>query len=333
MFSNNVKTNNKVCLIGTGNIGAIHARVLYELKSLRAIVDPDKTKIEIANKYKCEFYSNLDIFISDVRLGKFDIDSFVIATPTNLHYATILKVIDLSKNILVEKPLCKDSFESRIILQKLNGNNFSIPPSPLDLSDVRNNYFTVGHIERFNPVVQGLKSNLVKVGKIKSVNITRVGPSPSSLHVLKNGVCIDLLVHDVDLIRYLTSDDFQFSISRKDISFDTNVDYGIDCMVRMKKDGILAHLKCNWATKFKKRQIQIIGEDGELFGDLIHKNAFYQDSSDLKIHDILIDDVEPMKLQHQAFLEKDDSIAISPREALEVIEIVESIKESNFVFH
>ena len=61
-----------------------------------------------------------------------------------------------------------------------------------------------GHIERFNPVVIQLKdSSTTVLGKIYYVETVRSGPFPKRLYGSKDGVVIDLAVHDLDLVPYL----------------------------------------------------------------------------------------------------------------------------------
>jgi len=65
--------------------------------------------------------------------------------------------------------------------------------------------FTVGHIERFNPVVTKIKDFIDNGGlsNIYLINTRRVGPFPKRLLGKVEGVLIDLAVHDFDIINYL----------------------------------------------------------------------------------------------------------------------------------
>ena len=61
----------------------------------------------------------------------------------------------------------------------------------------------VGHIERFNPVVQKLKQlmNQGKLENVTSIIIRRVGIFPPQ--VKDANVIIDLAVHDIDVCNFL----------------------------------------------------------------------------------------------------------------------------------
>ena len=62
----------------------------------------------------------------------------------------------------------------------------------------------VGHIERFNPAIIELKKRLDKndLGEIYKIDVQRIGPFPT--RIADVGVIIDLSVHDIDIIYYLT---------------------------------------------------------------------------------------------------------------------------------
>jgi len=65
----------------------------------------------------------------------------------------------------------------------------------------------VGHIERFNPVVQEMKERIGE-GTVHLIGIVRVG-SPIPSERVDTGVILDLAVHDIDIIRYLTQSEFK----------------------------------------------------------------------------------------------------------------------------
>ena len=63
----------------------------------------------------------------------------------------------------------------------------------------------VGHIERFNPVVQYVKKAIDKKewGELISLSARRVSPYP--VRISDVGVIFDLSIHDLDILCYLSS--------------------------------------------------------------------------------------------------------------------------------
>ena len=95
------------------------------------------------------------------------------------------------KDIFVEKPIAENIQDAELMLQKSKENK---------------TIFTVGHVERFNPVVTKIKSLLKDLGDIYLVNTVRSGPFPKRLYGMHGGVLVDLAVHDADIIAYLIGD-------------------------------------------------------------------------------------------------------------------------------
>ena len=167
----------KVGLIGLGNMGQNHLRVLSMLKNIHVefISDVDKERGEkLAKKYDVRF-------VSDITEAVKNVDSLVIVTPTSTHYEYINKVSDHVKNIFVEKPLVA-TLEETLKTQKL-----------IEEKGLR---VQVGFIERFNPAVIALK-NTIESSKV--INIDFVRTNRVSGRITDVDVIVDLMIHDIDL--------------------------------------------------------------------------------------------------------------------------------------
>lgn len=105
-------TKLKVAVVGAGLLGARHARVLYEQPEteLVAIADVNPARADVAQRYGCKFYSDLDTLL------QFEtVDLVAIATPDHLHRAPTLTALAAGKHVFLEKPLATTREDARAI--------------------------------------------------------------------------------------------------------------------------------------------------------------------------------------------------------------------------
>jgi predicted dehydrogenase len=102
----------KVAVIGAGILGSRHARVFHEQPEaeLVAIVDVNPARVEVAQKYACKFYPDLDAL-----LKLEEVDVIAIATPDHLHRVPVLAALAAGKHVFVEKPLATTREDARAL--------------------------------------------------------------------------------------------------------------------------------------------------------------------------------------------------------------------------
>ncbi|SDN29753.1 Gfo/Idh/MocA family protein [Allokutzneria albata] len=166
-------SNPRIALIGGGQMGSLHARVLAQ--SARAdfvqLIEPRQESGRLlADKYGAAWAPDFD--------GLSNVDAVVIAAATEAHYALAKRVLELGKPLLVEKPLAASYEQSAELVAE---------------SEQRGLPLLCGFLERFNPAVLTAKQF---IGDVVQVNATRHSPFVSRI---KTGVATDLLIHDVDL--------------------------------------------------------------------------------------------------------------------------------------
>ncbi len=235
----------KIALIGLGSMGQNHYRVLQGIENIEicALCDVVKNK-----EYKEPFYTDVDTMLEETKP-----DAAIIVVPTFLHKEVALKCIAHDVHIFIEKPVASSIEDANIIQDALEAKGLKS---------------CVGHVERFNPVVQALKDEL-KDQEIYSVSITRVGPFPP--RIADVGVLTDLSVHDIDLIRFIT----HRNILEKSIFKSRKIHnhHEDNAVLSFKlEDEIVADITTNWLTPFKKRTIEVACKDGYFEADLITQN-------------------------------------------------------------
>src|SRR5262249_25785685 len=93
----------RVALVGSGSMGALHARVIAQSMEaeLPCIIDPDPESGEaLAERWRSRWFPDLDSFRG--------IDALVIASPTGSHVEWAERAVAEDTPVLVEKPISED---------------------------------------------------------------------------------------------------------------------------------------------------------------------------------------------------------------------------------
>ncbi|MGH3439889.1 MAG: Gfo/Idh/MocA family protein [Sciscionella sp.] len=163
----------RIALVGTGAMGALHARVVSQSDraELVKVIEPrEGAGRSIADRYGATWAPSLDTLS--------DVDAVILAAPTPLHHGLALDVLRHDTPLLVEKPVC-DTLECT--------------EEVLAFAAARDLPLMCGLLERYNPAVATALAILDA-----PVHLTAVRHSPYVPRI-KTGVAWDLLVHDVDL--------------------------------------------------------------------------------------------------------------------------------------
>jgi UDP-N-acetylglucosamine 3-dehydrogenase len=235
-------------------------------------------------------------------LGKEEIDAVSVVVPTSKHEEVALEAIDSGKHVLVEKPLAQSAKCAERIVRRANRAGVNL---------------MVGHIERFNPVVGKIKKLIDEgqLGKIVSISAKRVGPYAN----VKNdiGVCLDLAIHDIDVMRFLTNDEVSEVYAKIGNSLCLNEDYA-SILLALRK-GTTGLIETNWLTPTKIRRLDVTGTKGyaeldyitqelHLFGSVLSNN--YSEYENLTMTrgyphmaKMKMEKVEPLKLELEHFIQ------------------------------
>jgi len=298
------KTIIKIGVIGTGVMGRNHVRVLNELGVLTAISDNNiKTLKHISKKHKVK-QAYID---HNEMLKKEDLDGVVIATSTRYHKTLVLDCIKQGVNILVEKPIALKLNDAQEMITKAKKKGI---------------IFTVGHIERFNPVVTKIKKLLKTLGKIDLVNCARVSPYPKRSIAIHEGILIDIGVHDFDIIQYLFGAVSDFHTR---MIFSGKQDIYVKSIFKINKK-IMGSMELSWISPKKERTISIYGKKGMFKGDLLNKELLFYGDTTTKKYSII--NKEPLKLELQHFIDcikHNKKPLVSPEEAMGVLKTVADI--------
>jgi len=258
--SGEVKPRPRAAVIGLGSMGVHHARVYSEMPSvdLVAVADIKQTVADgIAAKYSCTGYGD----VADL-LRNEQVDVASISVPTPHHAETAQQLIDAGVNVLIEKPITTTVDEAQALIEAAKANGVSLG---------------VGHIERFNPVILGLKALLDSgdIGDILQISVQRIGPRPDSDR--GTGVFLDLATHDIDIVRFLTGSEVSTIASLwKNVTASQYEDLGAGLL--SMDDGTLVIITENWVSPTKVREITVTGVHGLLVADTLTQDLFQFDN-------------------------------------------------------
>lgn len=285
----------RVAVIGVGSMGQNHARVYFHNDDVQlvAVADSNKEAVEkVAKKFNTRAYTD---YREMLELEQ--IDAVSIAVPTSLHKTVALAVLEKGKHILLEKPIASTEQEALEIIEAAKRNNVKL---------------MIGHIERFNTAIHELKERLQHgdLGEMYKIDVQRIGPFPG--RVTDVGVIIDLSVHDLDIISYLTESEPDRMYAETQQKLHPHHEDAVTALIRYK-NGVLANLNINYLSPTKVRQLQIFGKKGMFAVNYLDQELyFYENKSyysdnwesvtegDMK--KINIRKKEPLQAEIEAFL-------------------------------
>ena len=171
-----------ILLIGLGNMGKIHKRVIENNSqtNLFGIVDTSfKKKHEKINGV--EYFNEIQLVNLDDGL----IDAVVISSTTRTHYKIAEKFLAKKIPVLLEKPISTEKNEIEDLL---------------NLASAQNTIFRCGLIEIYNPIFNFIKE--LNLNDVISIHVYRHSQPASPDRELDN-VLFDLTLHDISVLGYL----------------------------------------------------------------------------------------------------------------------------------
>ncbi len=176
--SRNLPDPIRVGVIGVGNMGQHHTRVLSRFKDVELVGVSDvnvERGLDTAGKYRIRFFEDYQELLKHV-------DAVCVAVPTRLHHSVGMACLQAGVHILIEKPIAASIAEAESLVNAAAATNCILQ---------------VGHIERFNPAFQELHK-VLKTEELLALEARRM--SPYSQRANDVSVVLDLMIHDIDLL-------------------------------------------------------------------------------------------------------------------------------------
>ncbi len=253
----------KVAVVGTGAMGANHARVYQTMPEVQlvAVVDADQTlAAEVARLHQATPYGAVGEMLARERP-----DAVSVAVPTQSHFAIANDLLEAGCHVLVEKPIAATVDESLKLIAT---------------AEAMSRVLMVGHIERFNPAIIELKRRLTagELGRIFEIRARRLGPFPKRIRDV--GVIVDLATHDLDVMRYLTGSEAIRVYAETKREVHTSREDLFSGLVRFADD-TLGVMEINWLTPTKVRELSVTGERGMFHADYLTQDLYFFQNAEL----------------------------------------------------
>ncbi|MHA7281690.1 Gfo/Idh/MocA family oxidoreductase [Arthrobacter sp. TMS2-4] len=248
----------RVGLIGLGMMGRHHARALREVDGLELVA--------VADAYgdPHNVGGRLPLCGSIEELIDQGIDMAVCAVPTGLHEAVGLTLAAAGVHTLVEKPIADTVDAGRRLVEAFESAGL---------------VGAVGHIERFNPALQSLRSRLEAgdLGEVYQIATRRQGPFPA--RIADVGVVKDLGTHDIDLTSWLAQSPFTSVSARTSTRSGRPHEDMVTASGQLENGVITSHL-VNWLSPMKERLTVVTGEKGAFVADTLTADlTFYENGT------------------------------------------------------
>jgi len=293
-------------VIGVGSMGRNHVRVYSELKGVGDVYLYDPVA-ENANRAK--EYANICPSLEDLLNNA---EAVSICVPTKYHFQVAKQAIEKGIHCLIEKPLTLSIEDGEELLSLLTRTQLTVG---------------VGHIERFNPIVEEIKKI---ADKPAYVEIKR--HNPTSSRITDATVVEDLMIHDIDIIFNELFPDQNYKIYSAGTR---NL-----CEALVVFENCVVALSASRMSSKKFRTIYLEEEEFTAEGDFMAQDVYIyrkpgiygQDNERYTqeniIEKVLVNKVEPLKVELKSFVDcakRGRQFAVTPKDALKNLKVCQMI--------
>ncbi len=182
----------KLLLLGAGRIGQVHARNVLASGAARlvGVVDVNRAAAEaLAEATGARVFDS-----ADAALDTADVQGVMICTSTDTHVDMILKAAARTLPVFCEKPV--DLAMAKVQRCLAEVKSAGVP-------------LLMGFNRRFDPSFKSLHDRLREIGSVEAVAITSRDPQPPPPAYVKTsgGIFRDMMIHDLDMARFLLGDE------------------------------------------------------------------------------------------------------------------------------
>ena len=247
-----------LAIVGAGLMGSQHARSAaacpdVELVGVHAAAVDQA--VELSQRHEVDHIGSMDALLEDDR-----IEAVLIATPTSTHDELAAIAMAHGRHVFVEKPVTR-TLQDALMLRRT--------------ARATGRVLGVGHVIRYFPEYRAIR-DAIERGDVGTPAVATFGRrcqqpdwAPDRWHTdmgRSGGVAVDMLIHDVDLVRWYFGDPTE--VYARVVGSDTyaGLDYALATLT--VPDGPICHLHGSWAEPDGfSQQAEVCGTGGMLSYD------------------------------------------------------------------
>jgi predicted dehydrogenase len=295
----------RVGVVGVGHLGRQHARIYAALPGVELVAVADLVA-ERAHAVAA-LYGAAALGDAGELIGK--VEAASVAVPTSAHLEVARTLLLGGVDLLVEKPLAPDPAAARALVELAESCGRRLMP---------------GHLERFNPALQAAAAWIERPLFLEAQRL-----SPFTERSLDIDVVLDLMIHDLDLIRHLVGAPVR-SIDAVGVAvLSARADIA---SVRLRfENGCVADLTASRVSPERLRKLRVFQPAGYLSIDYLEQEAKRLtlvgqpgQRPRLETESLPVTKAEPLALELAGFVEavrRGQPAPIDPRDALEALEL------------
>ena len=315
----------RVGVVGAGNMGFNHVRVLAEMAGveLAGVVESDPARARrVAETYGCKVFADVSELVDRI-------DAATVATPSATHAQIGEFLLSSGLPTLIEKPLATTAAECIQLISVAERKGVPL---------------MVGHVERFNPAIRQLTALLAQEHRLYAMDARRL--SSASARIYDVDVVLDLMIHDIDIVLSIWRRPV-VSITARGVSArpETRGQDYVTALLSFEGGGF-ASLTASRITQNKVRELTISSDIGHIALDYstqtlmiwrqqlgveaLRSTPLGSYSLDLSMERVLVRPSEPLTLELQHFVScvrEGKAPAVDGRQALAALQVVWQVQE------
>jgi len=303
----------RAAVIGVGYLGNFHAQKYAGLNyvELVAVADSDPARCsEIAAVLGTTA-------VADYRdlVGRVDLVSIVV--PTVMHHEVASFFLQNNVHVLLEKPITTTVAEARELIAIAAKNSL---------------VFQVGHLERFNPALDAVRTVINSPGFIDATRVAPYKPRGTDVSIV-----LDLMVHDLDLITTIIGSEVK-SISASGACVYSSTPDIANARIEFK-NGAVANVTASRISLESDRSIRFFQKDAYVSVDFQNRTASVYRKGELapfsaapvpSVEEIAVPQRDQILAEIEAFIDSIQTgkpVVVSGQDGMKALEMALLIEE------